>query len=149
MDKVEFKFRSYIRYHVSDDTGDRLVLFVPWSVTSERAIKISARGWEHMCFRQMASLFRRWTSRRSLSISSPPPQQMLKHAELVGALDCGTTSVSRSLGTPDRTTDPCFSSARFIVFNRHAEIIALHQVEFPQYYPHPGFVLSHYDGSDH
>lgn len=39
----------------------------------------------------------------------------------VGALDCGTTSV------------------RFIVFDKVANIIAEHQLEFPQYYPHPGW----------
>lgn len=39
----------------------------------------------------------------------------------VGALDCGTTSV------------------RFIVFDKFANIIAEHQLEFPQYYPNPGW----------
>jgi glycerol kinase len=71
---------------------------------------------------------------------------MLKHAELVAALDCGTTSAPRSLRSPAHTTDPRSSSARFVVFNRDAEILAMHQLEFPQYYPHPGFVVSHYDG---
>ena len=98
-----------------------------------------------MCFRQMASLIRRWTSRRPLSTSSAPPQpqHMLKHAELVGALDCGTTSVSGLFDPPSRTTKPYFSSTRFIIFNNHAEILALHQLEFPQYYPHPGSLISH------
>ncbi|KAJ7210447.1 glycerol kinase [Mycena pura] len=41
--------------------------------------------------------------------------------EFVGSLDCGTTSV------------------RFIVFDKHADIVAQHQLEFPQYYPHPGW----------
>ncbi|KAH9479526.1 Glycerol kinase [Psilocybe cubensis] len=45
----------------------------------------------------------------------------LKTGQFIGALDCGTTSV------------------RFIVFDQHAEIIAQHQLEFPQYYPHPGW----------
>ncbi|EAU90324.2 glycerol kinase [Coprinopsis cinerea okayama7 len=45
----------------------------------------------------------------------------LKQGEFVGALDCGTTSI------------------RFIVFNKHADIIAQHQEEFPQYYPQPGW----------
>lgn len=45
----------------------------------------------------------------------------LKHTELVGSLDCGTTSV------------------RFILFNKYADIVAQHQLEFPQYYPHPGW----------
>ncbi|TEB36729.1 glycerol kinase [Coprinellus micaceus] len=45
----------------------------------------------------------------------------LKQGEFVGALDCGTTSV------------------RFIVFNKYADIIAQHQLEFPQYYPQPGW----------
>ncbi|KAF9218630.1 glycerol kinase [Gyrodon lividus] len=45
----------------------------------------------------------------------------LKHSELVGSLDCGTTSV------------------RFIIFDRYANIVAQHQSEFPQYYPNPGW----------
>ncbi|KAF9054464.1 glycerol kinase [Panaeolus papilionaceus] len=45
----------------------------------------------------------------------------LKQGEFVGSLDCGTTSV------------------RFMVFDKHADIIAQHQLEFPQYYPHPGW----------
>ncbi|KAF9446194.1 glycerol kinase [Macrolepiota fuliginosa MF-IS2] len=45
----------------------------------------------------------------------------LKQGEFVGSLDCGTTSV------------------RFIVFDKHADIVAQHQLEFPQYYPHPGW----------
>ncbi|TFK26227.1 glycerol kinase [Coprinopsis marcescibilis] len=45
----------------------------------------------------------------------------LKKGEFIGALDCGTTSV------------------RFIVFNKYADIIAQHQLEFPQYYPQPGW----------
>ena len=31
-------------------------------------------------------------------------------------------------------------SVRFIVFDQHADIIAQHQLEFPQYYPNHGFV---------
>ncbi|KAH8116455.1 hypothetical protein DFH11DRAFT_1506103 [Phellopilus nigrolimitatus] len=45
----------------------------------------------------------------------------LKTGQFVGSLDCGTTSV------------------RFIVFDEHAVIVAQHQLEFPQYYPHPGW----------
>lgn len=45
----------------------------------------------------------------------------LKPGEFVGSLDCGTTSV------------------RFIIFDKHADIVAQHQQEFPQYYPHPGW----------
>ncbi|KAJ7576940.1 glycerol kinase [Mycena floridula] len=45
----------------------------------------------------------------------------LKQGEFVGSLDCGTTSV------------------RFIIFDKHADIVAQHQLEFPQYYPHPGW----------
>ncbi|KAF8523603.1 hypothetical protein JB92DRAFT_2883279 [Gautieria morchelliformis] len=45
----------------------------------------------------------------------------LKQGELVGALDAGTTSV------------------RFIVFDQYANIIAQHQLEFPQYYDEPGW----------
>lgn len=32
----------------------------------------------------------------------------------------------------------CPRSARFIVFDRYANIVAQHQIEFPQYYPEPG-----------
>ncbi|KZV66311.1 glycerol kinase [Peniophora sp. CONT] len=45
----------------------------------------------------------------------------LKQGEFVGSLDCGTTST------------------RFIIFDQYANIVALHQQEFPQYYPHPGW----------
>lgn len=45
----------------------------------------------------------------------------LKQGEFVGALDCGTTSV------------------RFIVFDSFGNIVAEHQLEFTQYYPHPGW----------
>ena len=34
------------------------------------------------------------------------------------------------------------SSVRFIVFDQHADIVAQHQLEFPQYYPHPGYVTN-------
>ncbi|EJD07328.1 glycerol kinase [Fomitiporia mediterranea MF3/22] len=45
----------------------------------------------------------------------------LKQAEFVASLDCGTTSV------------------RFIIFDARAVIVAQCQLEFPQYYPHPGW----------
>ncbi|KAJ8590151.1 glycerol kinase [Rhizopogon salebrosus TDB-379] len=45
----------------------------------------------------------------------------LQQGEFVGSLDCGTTSV------------------RFIVFDQYANIISQHQLEFPQYYPNPGW----------
>ncbi|KDQ06361.1 hypothetical protein BOTBODRAFT_39646 [Botryobasidium botryosum FD-172 SS1] len=45
----------------------------------------------------------------------------LQHTELVGALDCGTTSI------------------RFLIFNHAAEIVAEHQLEFAQYFPHSGW----------
>lgn len=45
----------------------------------------------------------------------------LRSGQFVGALDCGTTST------------------RFIIFDEHAAIVAQHQVEFTQYYPHPGW----------
>jgi glycerol kinase len=43
-----------------------------------------------------------------------------KKGEFVGSIDCGTTST------------------RFIVFDQYAKIICEHQMEFQQYYPHPG-----------
>jgi hypothetical protein len=36
-----------------------------------------------------------------------------------------------------------WSSVRFIIFDQHADIVAQHQIEFPQYYPHPGYVYVH------
>ncbi|TFK85720.1 glycerol kinase [Polyporus arcularius HHB13444] len=45
----------------------------------------------------------------------------LKQGEFVGSLDCGTTST------------------RFLVFDKHADIVAQHQIEYPQYYPEPGW----------
>ncbi|THU80109.1 glycerol kinase [Dendrothele bispora CBS 962.96] len=51
--------------------------------------------------------------------SSAPKEK--KQGEFVGSLDCGTTSV------------------RFIIFDKYANIVAQHQIEFPQYYPHPGW----------
>lgn len=38
----------------------------------------------------------------------------------VGAIDQGTTS------------------SRFLIFNQKGEVVATHQLEFKQYYPHPG-----------
>lgn len=43
-----------------------------------------------------------------------------KKGEFIGSVDCGTTST------------------RFIVFDQYAKIICEHQMEFQQYYPHPG-----------
>ena len=59
----------------------------------------------------------------SPSLPQPTPVQMkqLQDGEFVGSLDCGTTSV------------------RFIVFDSSARIVAQHQLEFPQYYPNPGW----------
>ena len=34
-----------------------------------------------------------------------------------------------------------FSSVRFIVFDQYANIVAQHQLEFPQYYDQPGYEL--------
>ncbi|TFY80363.1 hypothetical protein EWM64_g3649 [Hericium alpestre] len=45
----------------------------------------------------------------------------LKKGEFVGSLDCGTTST------------------RFIIFDKYANIVAQYQLEFPQYYSHPGW----------
>ncbi|KAI3614227.1 glycerol kinase [Moniliophthora roreri] len=57
------------------------------------------------------------------STAKPAPQapKELKQGEFVGSLDCGTTSV------------------RFIIFDKYANIAAQHQLEFPQYYPQPGW----------
>lgn len=41
----------------------------------------------------------------------------------VGAIDQGTTST------------------RFIIFNPKGEVVAQHQLEFEQIYPHPGYVF--------
>ncbi|KAI0734034.1 glycerol kinase [Fomitopsis betulina] len=45
----------------------------------------------------------------------------LKQGEFVGSLDCGTTST------------------RFLIFDKYADIVAEHQIEYPQYYPEPGW----------
>lgn len=37
------------------------------------------------------------------------------------------------------------SSVRFIVFDKHANIVAQHQLEFPQYYPNPGCIWTSLD----
>ncbi|KAH8832905.1 glycerol kinase [Flagelloscypha sp. PMI_526] len=50
-----------------------------------------------------------------------PSSMSLKQGEFIGSLDCGTTSI------------------RFIIFDKHASIVAQHQLEFPQYYPNPGW----------
>ena len=42
------------------------------------------------------------------------------HATFIGAIDQGTTS------------------SRFLIFNQSGEVVALHQLEFKQIYPHPG-----------
>ncbi|KAH9933511.1 glycerol kinase [Fomitopsis serialis] len=54
--------------------------------------------------------------RRSYSAMSS-----LKQGEFVGSLDCGTTST------------------RFLIFDQYANIVAQHQLEYPQYYPEPGW----------
>ncbi|KAG6869224.1 hypothetical protein C0993_009087 [Termitomyces sp. T159_Od127] len=55
-----------------------------------------------------------------------------KQGEFVGSLDCGTTPLTFSQPLLVR-------SVRFIVFDKNADIIAENQLEFPQYYPHPGW----------
>jgi glycerol kinase len=42
----------------------------------------------------------------------------------VGAIDQGTTST------------------RFLIFNPQGEVVALHQIEFTQIYPQPGYVFT-------
>ena len=36
--------------------------------------------------------------------------------------------------------EPSCSSVRFMIFDQHADVVAQCQLEFPQYYPHPGYV---------
>ena len=69
----------------------------------------------------------------------------LKHGEFVGSLDCGTTygfvfTYDHGLSSNMDQFDD--SSVRFIIFDKHADIVAQHQLEFPQYYPSPGFVIA-------
>lgn len=47
---------------------------------------------------------------------------MVESAAYIGAIDQGTTST------------------RFIIFDRYGQIKVSHQVEFPQYYPNPGWI---------
>ncbi|KAK7467411.1 Glycerol kinase [Stygiomarasmius scandens] len=61
------------------------------------------------------------SSSKSTPASTEPVPKEKKQGEFVGSLDCGTTSV------------------RFIIFDKYANIVAQHQLEFPQYYPHPGW----------
>ncbi|KAJ4490369.1 glycerol kinase, partial [Lentinula aciculospora] len=61
------------------------------------------------------------TPASSFKQSDTNAEQNLKQGEFVGSLDCGTTSV------------------RFIIFDKYANIIAQNQLEFPQYYPNPGW----------
>ncbi|KAI0083756.1 glycerol kinase [Irpex rosettiformis] len=78
--------------------------------------------------RRAASITRQ--SAKPISTFAPPSSEPLKstaeeepknlrHGEFVGSLDCGTTST------------------RFMIFDRYANIVASHQIEFPQYYPEP------------
>jgi glycerol kinase len=63
----------------------------------------------------------------------------LKQGEFVGSLDCGTTKASFCLTLLNTDISfPQYSSVRFIVFDKFANIVAQHQAEFPQYYPQPG-----------
>lgn len=67
----------------------------------------------------------------------------LKQGEFVGSLDCGTTCVSPTEPRAQLTSRTCTdSSTRFLIFDKHADIVAQHQIEYPQYYPEPGCVFS-------
>ncbi|KAJ3553544.1 hypothetical protein NM688_g3551 [Phlebia brevispora] len=61
------------------------------------------------------------TTPKEAPAAIPVDPPMLRHGEFIGSLDCGTTST------------------RFIVFDRYANVVAQHQIEFPQYYPQPGW----------
>ncbi|KAK0189082.1 glycerol kinase [Armillaria mellea] len=56
-----------------------------------------------------------------LRMFSSMVRRTLKIGKFVGSLDCGTTSV------------------RFLIFDQYANVVAQHQLEFPQYYLHPGW----------
>ncbi|KAJ8082050.1 Glycerol kinase [Marasmius tenuissimus] len=61
------------------------------------------------------------TKNAPAAASTSTTKKELKQGEFVGALDCGTTSV------------------RFMIFDKHANVVAEHQLEFPQYFPQPGW----------
>ncbi|KAK2463622.1 hypothetical protein APHAL10511_004373 [Amanita phalloides] len=65
----------------------------------------------------------KWTEEeRTLGCPTPVSRMSTpRQGEFVGSLDCGTTSV------------------RYIIFDKYANIVAQHQLEFPQYYPSPGW----------
>lgn len=56
---------------------------------------------------------------RTLHKTRKAPETM-SAPSFVGAIDQGTTST------------------RFLIFNTAGEVVALHQIEFKQYYPQPG-----------
>ena len=64
----------------------------------------------------------------------------LKQGQFVGSLDCGTTYAGRicSVLSTSLIAQHCRRSVRFIIFDKYANIISQHQLEFPQYYPNPG-----------
>ena len=68
----------------------------------------------------------------------------LKQGEFVGSLDCGTTYVYSvaytALYNADIRVSDSDRSTRFLIFDKHADIVAQHQIEYPQYYPEPGCV---------
>ena len=66
----------------------------------------------------------------------PPSNKVNSSAHLI--------AVQRMYGPydPYLTYTSYFSSVRFIVFDRYANVVAQAQAEFPQYYPQPGFRIS-------
>lgn len=68
-----------------------------------------------------------------------PQENPLRKGEFVGALDCGTTYVVTLSWHPLTQRHARCRSTRFIVFDEVAQIVVVHQAEFPQYYPNPGW----------
>jgi len=56
------------------------------------------------------------------------------HSKLVNAMTSSGNDVF--VGAIDQGT----TSTRFLIFNTDGEVVALHQIEFKQIYPQPGYV---------
>ncbi|KAJ3731508.1 glycerol kinase [Lentinula guzmanii] len=106
-------------------TGERLLSKYPFLNTCH-AIPSQESGFSTMSTFRRISRFFNFSSSTTSTPSSPKhsitnTSEEQKHGEFVGSLDCGTTSV------------------RFIIFDKYANIVAQNQLEFPQYYPNPGW----------
>lgn len=70
--------------------------------------------------------------------------QMLKRESLSARLTVARRECCSFSRTPSLTCDfpKLYRSARFLVFDQFANVVAEHQLEFPQYFEHPGYDFS-------